>query len=116
MRIPGKKSSLGPRLEWFEVFDIWLAARFRSEFAEVDWMHQLDDDSARVSARPRSSYEPEVFVFLPQDYLDREPYVVAAQVAAQLRMRAEEDGLVPRLRTLVPRATFAKFVCKDKSA
>ncbi len=45
--------------------------------------YRVDAAAARVSAYPMGSKVPRVFLTLPRDCLDREPYVVAAIVAAE---------------------------------
>ncbi len=45
--------------------------------------YRVDPAAARVSAYPLGSKVPRVFLTLPRDCLDREPYVVAAIAAAE---------------------------------
>lgn len=93
---------LGSRSQWLETFETWLAARFRVEFSDVDWTFFVNFAAARASASPRGAEAPKVSVTLPADFERREPYAVAAQVAAELRKKAEEMGVVPRIRTQPP--------------
>ena len=91
---------LGTRAEWFSVFEVWFAARFRAEFPDADWIFLVNDPAARVTATPRSKEFPKVTVPMPADFQSVEPYIAAVSVAAQVRAKAEEMGLVPRRRTV----------------
>ncbi len=90
---------LGARAEWFSVFEVWFAARFRAEFPDADWIFLVNDPAARVTATPRGNDRVKISVSMPPDFQTTEPYVVAAQVAAQVRIKAEEMGLVQRRRS-----------------
>ncbi len=89
---------VGARAEWFSVFEIWFAARFRAEFPDADWTFLVNDPAARISAMPRGQDEAKVTVPLPPEFLTLDPYVAAATLAAQVRMNAEAAGLVERRR------------------
>ena len=87
------------KVEWLSVFQVWLTARFNAEFEDADWAPSFNDAVGRVIAAPRGRTEPRIVVSLPPDALSRPPYVIAAQVAAEIRSQAEQAGSVPRRRT-----------------
>ncbi len=90
------------RAEWFTVFRVWLAARLRFEFIDADWSFQVHETYGRVTAMPSGSASASISWNLPTDFRGRPPYVIAAQVAADIRVQAEEMGLVSRRRTTQP--------------
>ncbi len=59
--------------------------------------YHVDAAAARVSAYPMGSKVPRVFLTLPRDCLDREPYVLAAIIAAEhASTRANGDQVTGR--------------------
>lgn len=77
---------------WLIVFDVWLVARLRAEFPDADWTFRVVEQDHLVEAGPRSASKMPVVVRLPEYYRSRPPYVVAAQVASQIRQLAEKAG------------------------
>lgn len=99
----------GTRAEWFSVFEVWFAARFRAEFPDADWIFLVNDPLARVIATPRGRDAPMVTAPMPPDFLALEPYVAAAMVAVKVRVKAEQLGLVPRRRSKPSQQNSGEF-------
>lgn len=86
-------------LRWFAQFRLWFAVRSRAEFSDVDWTFHIDQEGKSLQAGPSQPSEFLMTWNLPSDCLIRDARVLAGQVATDLRIVAEEQGLVPRRRT-----------------
>ncbi len=89
------------RAEWLSLFEVWLKSRFLAEFEGGAWVFTIDPLAGKVHAGPAGS-QLDVVVSIPPYALNLQPYVVAARVAADLRVKAEELQLVAPRRTLRP--------------